>query len=85
MVLPQVPDLHPLEVAWLAQGAHYVFADRAVQLLTPLLIAIRMLLIFLLRWHRFFQTVVGKFKVASHVPEKQVGPLPLPGYTAGLH
>ena len=53
-ILPQVPDLHPVEVAWVAQGAYHLFADHGAQLLAPLFIAFRMLLVLLLRWHRFF-------------------------------
>jgi hypothetical protein len=49
--------LHALEVGWLAQGVHDVFADHGVQLLTPLFLLSRALLIFLLfRCHRFSES-----------------------------
>ncbi|MBI3466937.1 MAG: hypothetical protein HY000_28315 [Planctomycetes bacterium] len=56
VILPQLSDLHPIQVTWLAQGAQDVFAKDGVQLLTVLFLLIRVLLTFLFRWHRFFQS-----------------------------
>ena len=81
MVHPQVPDLHPMEVGWLAQGAYYVFADHGVHLLMPLLIGIRMLHILLLRWHRLFPN--RDWEVQSGI--RRPGQAGRPSSASGLH
>jgi hypothetical protein len=49
VILPQVSNLHPVQVAWLTQGVYYVFADYGLPLLTRLFLLIPVLVILLLR------------------------------------
>jgi hypothetical protein len=49
VILPQVSNLHPVQVAWLTQSVYYVFADYGLPLLTLLFLLIPVLVILLLR------------------------------------
>jgi len=49
MILPQVSNLHSVQVAWLTQAVYYVFADYGLPLLTLLFLLIPVLVILLLR------------------------------------
>src|SRR5262249_41839885 len=58
VVLPEPPDLDPLQVAGPAKGVQDVLADDGVQVLALLVLLTCVLLNLLFRWHRLFQILI---------------------------